>query len=139
GIEIYNGQPIFYSLGDFMFQNETLDRLPSDNYEAFDLGEQHHVADFNDRRYENETKGFPAVAEVWEAVIAVPKFRNRELVEVALYPIDLAFGEPVQVRGRPLLANDELGEKILDYLQERSEPYGTRIDIRRGVGYVELD
>ncbi len=139
GIEIYNGQPIFYSLGDFMFQNETLDRLPSDNYEAFDLNENHHVADFNDRRYENDTKGFPTVAEVWEAVIAVPKFRNRELVEVALYPIDLAFGEPVHVRGRPLLADDELGEKILEYLQARSDQYGTEIEIRRGVGYIKID
>ncbi len=139
GIEIYNGQPIFYSLGDFMFQNETLDRLPSDNYEAFDLNENHHVADFNDRRYENDTKGFPTVAEVWEAVIAVPKFRNRELVEVALYPIDLAFGEPVHVRGRPLLADDELGEKILEYLQARSDQYGTDIEIRRGVGYIKID
>ena len=139
GIEIYNGQPIFYSLGDFMFQNETLDRLPSDNYEAFSLDENHHVADFNDRRYENDTKGFPVVAEVWEAVIAVPTFRNRELVEIALYPIDLAFGEPVHVRGRPLLANDELGEKILDYLQARSNQYGTEIEIRRGVGYIRPD
>ncbi len=139
GIEIYNGQPIFYSLGDFMFQNETLDRLPSDNYEALDLNENHHVADFNDRRYENDTKGFPTVAEVWEAVIAVPRFRNRELVEVALYPIDLAFGEPVHVRGRPLLADDELGEKILEYLQARSDQYGTDIEIRRGVGYIKID
>lgn len=139
GIEIYNGQPIFYSLGDFMFQNETLDRLPADNYEAFDLDEHHHVADFNDRRYENDTKGFPVVPEVWEAVIAVPKFRDRALVEIALYPIDLAFGAPVHVRGRPLLANSQLGEKILEDLQERSEQYGTEIDVRRGVGYVKLD
>ena len=139
GIEIYNGQPIFYSLGDFMFQNETLDRLPSDNYESFNLDEHHHVADFNDRRYENDTKGFPVVPEVWEAVIAVPKFRDRALVEIALYPIDLAFGAPVHVRGRPLLANSQLGEKILEDLQERSEQYGTEIDVRRGVGYVKLD
>ena len=69
----------------------------------------------------------------------MPTFRNRELVEIALYPIDLAFGEPVHVRGRPLLANDELGEKILDYLQARSNQYGTEIEIRRGVGYIRPD
>ena len=38
GIEIYKGKPILYSLGDFIFQNETLLRLPSENYEPYDLG-----------------------------------------------------------------------------------------------------
>ena len=37
GIEIYKGKPILYSLGDFIFQNETLMRLPSENYETYDL------------------------------------------------------------------------------------------------------
>jgi poly-gamma-glutamate synthesis protein (capsule biosynthesis protein) len=34
-IEIYRGKPIFYSLGDFVFENETVERLPLDDYEAF--------------------------------------------------------------------------------------------------------
>ena len=38
GVEIYKGKPILYSLGDFIFQNETLLRLPSENYETYDLG-----------------------------------------------------------------------------------------------------
>lgn len=138
GIEIYNGRPIFYSMGDFIFQNETLLRLPSDNYERYDLDGNAHVADFNDARYENDTTGFPAIPEIWEAVIAVPKFRNRQLVEVALHPISLGYGEPRQVRGRPLLADAELGRKILDDVIRLSAPFGTEIDVRRGVGYVRL-
>jgi len=35
----------------------------------------------------------------------VPTFENRELTETALYPIDLGFGRPRQVRGRPILAD----------------------------------
>jgi hypothetical protein len=34
GIEIFKGKPVFYSLGDFIFQNETLLRLPAENYET---------------------------------------------------------------------------------------------------------
>jgi poly-gamma-glutamate capsule biosynthesis protein CapA/YwtB (metallophosphatase superfamily) len=138
GIEIYQGKPILYSLGDFIFQNETLLRLPSENYERYDLGETAHVADFNDARYKDDTEGFPAIPEIWEAVIAVPTFRNRELTELALYPIDLGFGKPRQVRGRPVFANAELGGKIIDDLKRLSEPYGTEIEMRRGVGYVKL-
>ena len=138
GIEIYQGKPIFYSLGDFIFQNETLLRLPSENYEAYDLGENAHVADFNDAKYEEDTTGFPAIPEIWESVIAMPTFKDRQLTELRLYPISLGYGSPRQVRGRPLLADRELGKKIIADLQALSAPFGTKIEMRRGVGYVTL-
>jgi poly-gamma-glutamate synthesis protein (capsule biosynthesis protein) len=138
GIEIYKGKAVFYSLGDFLFQNETLLRLPSESYEAYDLSDNHHVADFNDARYANDDEGFPANPEIWEAVIAVPTFTDRVMTELKLYPISLGYGEPRQVRGRPLLAERELASKILDDLRQRSAPFGTTIDMRRGIGYVRL-
>lgn len=138
GIEIYAGKPIMYSLGDFIFQNETLLRLPYDNYARYDLDENAHLADFNDKRYRNDTEGFPANPEIWESVVAVPVFENRELVELALHPITLGYGLPRQVRGRPMFADGELGAKIINDLKERSTPFGTRIVRRDGVGYVDL-
>jgi len=138
GIEIYDGKPIFYSLGDFIFQNETLLRLPYDNYARYELDENAHVADFNDKRYKNDTAGFPANPEIWEAVVAVPVFENRQLVELALHPITLGYGLPRQVRGRPMLADRELAKKIINDLKERSAPFGTQITERRGIAYVEI-
>ena len=138
GIEIFQGKPIFYSLGDFMFQNETLLRLPADNYDAFDLDDEAHVADFNDARYKDDTTGFPVIPDIWESVIAVPTFNDRQLTELKLYPISRGFGTPRQVRGRPLFADEDLGAKIINDLKELSEPYGTEIEMRRGIGYVIL-
>lgn len=138
GIEIYRGRPIFYSLGDFVFQNETLLRLPQDNYDPYDLGPDNHVADFNARRYRNDTSGFPANPEIWEAVVARPRWEGGELVEVALHPITLGFGQPSWIRGRPMLAEGELARKILGDLIERSRPFGTVIEVRDGVGYVRV-
>ena len=40
GIEIYNGKPIFYSLGNLWFEFETVDLLPADSYEMWDLDSQ---------------------------------------------------------------------------------------------------
>jgi len=139
GIEIYEGKPIMYSLGDFMFQNESLLRLPYDNYKSYDLGQNAHVADFNAARYENDTKGFPSLPGIWEAVVAVPVFVGDRLTELALHPITLGYGLPVQVRGRPLMAKGELAQKIVGDLQGLSAPFGTEITLRRGVGYVKLD
>lgn len=138
GIEIYNGKPILYSLGDFVFQNETLLRLPYDNYERYGLGEDAHVADFNAARYSNDTRGFPAQREIWESVVAVPEWNGEQLVRFTLHPITLGFGQPPAVRGRPMLADAELGRKIIDDLVERSARFGTTIEWADGVGSVRI-
>lgn len=138
GVEIYKGKPILYSLGDFIFQNETLLRLPSENYEPFGLGATAHVNDFNDARYNFDKSGFPADRLIWEAAVAVPRFRGEQLTELAFHPITLGFGQSRSVRGRPMFAEGELGQKILDDLVKLSAPMGTKITIRNGVGYVSL-
>jgi poly-gamma-glutamate capsule biosynthesis protein CapA/YwtB (metallophosphatase superfamily) len=138
GIELYKGKPIFYSLGDFIFENETLLRLPADNYETYALGSGAHVNDFNDARYDHDKSGFPADRLIWEAVVAAPKFRGDQLVELALHPITLGFGKARSVRGRPQFAEGELGQKILGDVVKLSDAMGTKITVRNGIGYVTL-
>jgi len=138
GIEIYKGKPIFYSLGDFIFQNETLLRLPYENYKRYQLGTNNHVADFNDARYDFDSKGFPARPEIWESVIAVPCWRGKELIDLKLYPITLGYGKHRTVRGRPLFADGDLSKKIIEDLKRYSQPFGTTIDFQDGIGIVRL-
>jgi poly-gamma-glutamate synthesis protein (capsule biosynthesis protein) len=139
GIEIYKGRPIFYSLGDFLFENETVERLPLDDYEARGADPAKGVAGLNDVRYDNDRRGFPTRREVWESVIAVPRWRNRTLDSIELYPISLGFGKPRALRGRPALADEALGHKIIEDLRQLSAPFGTRIEYRDGIGVVVLD
>lgn len=142
GIEIYQGKPIMYSLGDWIFQNETLLRLPFDNYDGQGIGDDPlaWVADFNQVRYQDETTGFPVRREIWESVVAVPTFEGEALVALELHPITLGFGQPATVRGRPMLAGTELGRKIIQDLVDASEVHGTRVewDAQRGIGVVRL-
>lgn len=138
GVEIYKGKPIFYSLGDFIFQNETLLRLPYENYERYQLTAEAHVADFNEARYDHDRRGFPATPEIWEAVIAMPKWRNGVLTRIELHPISLGFGKPRTVRGRPMLADAEFSRKILGDLERLSRPFGTEIQVREGIGIIEM-
>lgn len=139
GIEIYKGRPIFYSLGDFIFENETVDRLPLEDFETVGADPAQGVAGLNDVRYDHDRRGFPAQQEVWESVVAVPRWRNRILQSIELYPISLGYGKARTLRGRPLLADEPLGHKIIGDLQRLSEPFGTKIDYRNGVGIVVLD
>jgi poly-gamma-glutamate capsule biosynthesis protein CapA/YwtB (metallophosphatase superfamily) len=138
GVEIYKGKPILYSLGDFIFQNETLLRLPSENYESQNLGPGAGINDFNDARFDFDKSGFPSDRMIWEAVVAVPKFRGDRLAELALHPITLGFGKARSVRGRPQFAEGELGQKILGDITKSSAEMGTKISVRNGIGYVDI-
>ena len=96
------------------------------------------VGDFNDRRSNNDTVGFPADARFWESVIAMPRFSGRKLTELKLYPITLGYKKPRSQRGWPMLATPELGKKIIDDVSKFSTPFGTRIQFKDGVGLVGL-
>lgn len=128
GIEIYKGKPIFYSLSNFIFQNETVRFMAGDAYDQYGLPASATPADFFDRRNEvSPTGGFPGRRVFWESVIAVPRFQDGELAEVRLYPITLGFGKPRPQRGRPRLADRELGQQIIEKMRELSEPFGTEV------------
>jgi len=140
GIEIYKEKPIFYGLANFVFENETLLRQPPENYEplGMKLESGAGVGDFNERRSNNDTTGFPADARFWESVIAMPRFVGKKLTDVKLYPITLGFKKPRPQRGWPMLANPELSRKIIDDVVKFSAPFGTRIDFKDGIGIVGL-
>ena len=138
GIEIYRHKPIFYGLGNFVFQNETVRVLPADVYDKTGLDNGATPGEYYDKRSNNDQRGFPADAKYWEAFVPWCRFEDAKLVEMKLYPITLGFGKRRTVRGRPLLADGELADKILTKLAELSHPYGTEIVIKDGVGEVKL-
>ncbi len=131
GVELRNGRPIFYSLGNFIFQNETVRFLPQEFYEQYGLGPEASPAEAQDARLERSRGGgFPAVRSYWESVVAVPRFEEGELTEILLYPVTLGFGLPRPRRGRPVLAPPDEGRRIIERLAELSRPFGTRIEYR---------
>lgn len=135
GIEIYKNRPIFYSLGNFIFQNETVTHLPSDFYETFGLGQTDSVADALDARSRNNTIGFGVKQEIWESVLPFWKMEAGELTELTLYPIELGYGQPRYRRGWPQLSKDS---SILQRIAALSEKYGTQLVIEEGVAHVML-
>ncbi|HEV8356198.1 MAG TPA: CapA family protein [Gemmatimonadales bacterium] len=134
GIEIYRGRPIFYSLGNFVFQNETTDPIPADGYEQLGLGDTALAGDHADARFRLGTIGFPSSPVWYESVIALPTFKGTRLVELKLYPIDLGQKAPRSQRGTPRLADDSAGRRIIERLARLSAPFGTTIVFEKGVG-----
>ncbi|MGB7411253.1 MAG: CapA family protein [Sphingopyxis granuli] len=135
GIEIYKGKPIFYSLGNFAMMNNSLDEVPADMFDQFgvtpgsvttpELLQARNAKSFSD-------------PNLYESVIATTHFRDGRLTEVRLYPIDLGVTATGAARGVPNMADAATGARILERLQRLSAPFGTRIDIVKGVGIIRV-
>lgn len=138
GAEIYKGLPIFYSLGNFIFQNETIDAFPAEAYGRFGLSALSTPSEFLDARTGNDTRGFPASPQFWESLVAVCEFFGKTLSAVRLVPLDLGYGRPRAQRGRPMLARGKVAAGILGRFERLSRPFGTRIEIEGECGVLRL-
>ena len=140
GIEIRNNNPIFYSLGNFLYQNFSADKIPAEFYmkfgldpyigmpgDAFDAREKNHHAYSSKDAYKR-----------WISFLPRMKFDDGKLVELNLYPIHLNQDKPRSQRGRPMIATGLEAEKILKTVKELSSNYGTEIVIKEEVGEVVL-
>jgi poly-gamma-glutamate capsule biosynthesis protein CapA/YwtB (metallophosphatase superfamily) len=133
GIEIYCGRPIFYSLGNFIFQNETVPVLPQEFYDKFKLPLDARVPDAIDARSDTNRRGFAANPWAWKAVIARWVDDGDRVSEITLHPVALGYGEGRPQRGLPQLSDDPA---ILPHLADLSARYGTRLEMEGGVGRI---
>jgi poly-gamma-glutamate synthesis protein (capsule biosynthesis protein) len=143
GIEIYGGRPIFYSLGNWVFQSTLTRRQPSDLFEQWGLGAEDSTADLYARR-EEPPGGFFRDPAYWESVVAEVDFGRGGVSEIRLIPVHLDYdpGRPLAEQrtraGIPHLATGERAEEIIGEIARLSGLYGTEIESRDGVGHVIL-
>ncbi len=135
GIEIYKHCPIFYSLGNFIFQNDTVSHLPADFYNKYSLSGDCDVAEALDVRNKDNTIGLGVNPYVWESVIAHFVMDIHGLKSIELYPIDLGFDLPPYRRGWPALSHNK---RIVDRLTQLSAEFGTKIVTSEDGGMIKL-
>ena len=138
GIEIYKDKPVFYSLGDFIFQNDSVERQPTEFYDLYDLGPDNTVADGLDSRSANGTRGLAVDHFVFESALASFTVTEGAIREVDLQPLSLGFKNGRSLRGRPELADAKYGEQILADIADLSKEYGTTIQIADGKGKIVI-
>lgn len=141
GIEVYDGAPIAYSLGNFAFQLESIPRFPSEQYDDYELGPTAVPGDLYDARMYDDAgdpDGTLANDAYWETILPVVQWTDGELDQVDLFPVDLGQAEPRPRRGRPVFANGQRAERIIERTATLSEPFGTTIVFEDGRGRVEV-
>ena len=112
GIEIYNGKPIFYSLGDFIYHYRTAE-IPVIHWQR-------------DQQQD--------IREEFDTVVARLTIRDKEIAGIQLIPVALEMtGERT---GSPSLAAGEDADRILDSITELSAGFGTTVT--RNDWYAEV-
>ena len=112
GMEMYRGAPIFYSLGNFIAQNDLTYKLPSDSYNAFRVDRDEHAGQIFHQRSDGGRQSFPADVRYWETVVPVCSWRDRALTSIDIYPVTLRLDPSPARRGRPALASGEEARSI---------------------------
>jgi poly-gamma-glutamate capsule biosynthesis protein CapA/YwtB (metallophosphatase superfamily) len=100
GIEIYKGRPIFYDLGNFMFQSPSHDNPYGPHL----------------------WQGLVAQLSIRNG-----RFAEAQLVPVVLNPVGFGGENDLVTRGLPQRATPEQADEILGRLAALSRPFGTRI------------
>lgn len=133
GIEIYRGKPIYYSLGNFVFELSQVAPVARDGYEEFQRDPQRMV----DAEFQEEFRMSQFNAPIWyESIIAVSRYDRGCVSEIELHPLELQFTAVNADRGIPRVAPPAIARAILARLQRISQSYGTLIEIRDNVGII---
>jgi poly-gamma-glutamate capsule biosynthesis protein CapA/YwtB (metallophosphatase superfamily) len=136
GMELYKGKPIFYSLGNFIGQNEMVRQLPGESYDRFRADDQLTPTKLYKQRTQDDQKGFPSDIRYWQTVMPICRFEGDNLAEVTIHPVSLGLGEKRHQRGRPRLASAQEADNILEAYAILSERYKTRMSIQQDVATV---
>ncbi|MET4222482.1 poly-gamma-glutamate capsule biosynthesis protein CapA/YwtB (metallophosphatase superfamily) [Bradyrhizobium sp. LB14.3] len=144
GIEIYKGRPIFYSLGNFIY-DDLRTPVGADMFAVYDKDPR--IATDAEVTVDEEAKGYPTAAGFigalsapiyYESIVTVAQFEKNQLAELRLYPIELGYSKRFADRGIPRLAATPQAKAILERLQRLSKPFGTQIVIEKGIGFISL-
>lgn len=138
GIEIYEGRPIFYGLGNFISQSYQSNPKPYDYYEARGLHEQRYpeIPPRRSGSLLSKAEQERNRLRMATSVVAKLQYDGGRVKEILLYPILLR--KDFLQGGRPFLATGEDAQEVLERLSRLSSDYGTEIVITDGVGKITI-
>ncbi|MFC7133254.1 MULTISPECIES: CapA family protein [Salinibaculum] len=140
GMEVYDGKPIFYSLGNFFLQLEQIDRFPAETYRRFGVTDERPSALFDRWFFEDGQLREDIIGDgpIWETVLPVCTFVGGQLDHIELVPCWLQESRGPSSRGIPVVATGDRADAIVDRFASLSAAFDTTIDCRDGRGIVDI-
>ena len=132
-IEIYKGRPIFYSLGDFIYQGMRVPILPADFMIKYGCDINATAMEGLMKRSKNGTIGLQAKKCNFMTVVPKMTFDGEKLVDLTMMPVVAGFDKAGKLNGLPYFAKGEEAQQIFEELTTLSAPYGTKIAMENGL------
>jgi hypothetical protein len=134
GVELYKGVPIFYSLGNFIFQTTGLDFRAADR---FDAGGNLYTAALGASA--DTTASFSQLDREWwwRGALVVATVDGGTLSNVKLYPLNLEGADRVQ-KGLPQLASGAEADTVLRQFSALSKHLGTDLKTSASSAILEV-
>jgi hypothetical protein len=136
GIEIYNGKPIFYSLGQLIVQNDTVALMPQESMALFGLGHDNSTPELLEKRRAGSRREHQGTDPHSQSAVASVSLTSAGLSKLTLYPIEFGEGLPRSQSGRPILAEGPRAHEALERIQRLSEPFGTAVALDGETGVI---
>jgi poly-gamma-glutamate capsule biosynthesis protein CapA/YwtB (metallophosphatase superfamily) len=137
-IELHDGHPILYGLGNFIWSDMT---EPLQGY--FYRHSRATLASFPDAGAVTDADLSAALnaeffddEEIFRSVAVTVRFEGRAVSEIRLYPVELGYGEPLTRSGIPRTASPTAAAEILERVRAISAPFGTTVEVRDGTGVI---
>ncbi len=135
-VEIYKGKPIFYSLGDFIYQGMRVKELPADFMIKYGLDINATAEEGLYKRSKGGKIGLQAERKNFLSVLPKIAFDGDKMVSLSMLPIVAGFDRKGEMDGLPYVAKGKEAEEIFEVLDRLSAPYGTKIELINGL--IEL-
>lgn len=133
GIEFYQDCPIFYCLGNFIFENEYVRLLPADYMEKYKLPVHESAALGIQTRTAGAKKSLYTIPEVYQSLIPYFEIQNGKCVHLELLPVELGFEKKRHEKNLPYPASEEQAVSMLAYLNHACRPYHVTWNYQDGV------
>jgi len=127
GMEMYQGAPIFYSLGDFIYQGLQVEHLPADFLETYGVPLTATAAEALFARSKGNKIGLHCNKKNYQTVLPKLEFADGKLAGFALLPVALNFERKDEMNGLPEAAQGQDRQDIFELLQDLSAPFGVKL------------
>jgi poly-gamma-glutamate capsule biosynthesis protein CapA/YwtB (metallophosphatase superfamily) len=132
-IEMYKNRPIFYSLGNFIFQTDYIKLLPSDYYERHGYPYDYTAEQVIEEHSKRTERGLNKDVNNFRSVIPFFEMNGDKLTKLVLKPIELGFGKSNPLYGLPYPAGRQASKELFDYLDNLNKEYGTVMKMKNGL------
>ena len=127
GMEMYNGKPIFYSLGDFIYQGLKVEHLPADFMEAYSIDIYSTAEQALYARSRGNKVGLHCNKKNYQTLLPKLEFKDGVMTGFAMLPVYLNFDRKDDMNGLPEAATGAEATEIYELIQELSAPYGVKL------------